>query len=41
MRKVTLVELKQMALQSKNSLWAAARSIGLDVKLYLHWTAGH
>jgi len=41
MRKVTLAELKQIALQSKSSLWAAARSVGQDVKLYLHWTAGH
>lgn len=41
MRKVTLAELKQIALQSKSNLWAAAKTVGRDVKLYLHWSAGH
>jgi len=41
MRKVTLSELKQLALQAKSSLWEQADSLGRDVKLYLHWTAGH
>ena len=41
MHKVTLAELKQIALQSKSSLWALARSVGRDVKLYLHWSAGY
>ena len=40
MRKVTLEELKQLALNSKNSLWSKAKSVGNDVKLYLHWSAG-
>jgi hypothetical protein len=41
MKKVTLAELKELALQSKSSLWDQARSMGRDVKLYLHWSAGH
>jgi hypothetical protein len=41
MRKVSLTELKQLALQSKSNLWSAAQSVGKDVKLYLHWSAGH
>lgn len=41
MRNITLAELRKLALQSKSSLWSAARSIGRDVKLYLHWSAGH
>jgi hypothetical protein len=40
MRKVTLLELNQLALQSKSELWSAAQSVGRDVKLYLHWSAG-
>jgi hypothetical protein len=40
-RSITLAELKQLALQSKSSLWSAAQGIGRDVKLYLHWSAGH
>lgn len=41
MRKVTLAELNQLALQAKNNLWNQAQSVGRDVKLYLHWSAGH
>ena len=41
MKKVTLAELKQLALQAKSSLWEQANSLSRDVKLYLHWTAGH
>jgi len=41
MRKVTLEELKQLALDSKDSLWEQANGVGRDVKLYLHWSAGH
>jgi ribonuclease HI len=41
MRKVTLAELNQLALQAKNNLWDQAQSIDRDVKLYLHWSAGH
>lgn len=40
-RQITLVELKQLALQSKSNLWSAAQGINRDVKLYLHWSAGH
>lgn len=40
-RQVTLIELRQLALQSKNTLWSAAKGVGRDVKLYLHWSAGH
>jgi hypothetical protein len=41
MRTITLEELKQLALEAKNDLWAQARSLDRDVKLYLHWSAGH
>lgn len=41
MRKVTLEELRQLALQAKSDLWQQAHELGRDVKLYLHWTAGH
>lgn len=41
MRKVTLAELRQLALQAKSDLWRQAGALGRDVKLYLHWTAGH
>jgi len=41
MRQITLKELKQLALQSKSDLWSAAKSMNRDVKLYLHWSAGH
>ncbi|MBP2661120.1 MAG: N-acetylmuramoyl-L-alanine amidase family 2 [Firmicutes bacterium] len=40
-RQVTLTELKQLALQSKNTLWSAANSVNRDVKLYLHWSGEH
>jgi hypothetical protein len=40
-RQITLAELKELALQSKTNLWSAARGIDRDVKLYLHWSAGH
>lgn len=40
MREVTLQELKQLARESYHDLWAGAKSMGRDVKLYLHWTAG-
>jgi hypothetical protein len=41
MRRVTLTELNQLALQAKNNLWDQAQYAGRDVKLYLHWSAGH
>lgn len=40
-RSITLAELKQLAMQSKSSLWSQAKSVSRDVKLYLHWSAGH
>lgn len=40
MKEVTLQELKQMARAAYNDLWDGARSMGRDVKLYMHWTAG-
>lgn len=40
MKKVTLQELKQMALDTKYSLWNQAEINGRDVKLYIHWSAG-
>lgn len=40
MKRVSLSELKQMALDVKWNLWAQAKAYGRDVKLYLHWTAG-
>lgn len=40
MKEVTLQELKQMARVAYNDLWAGARNMGRDVKLYLHWTGG-
>ena len=40
MREVTLQELKQLARVAYNDLWAGARNMGRDVKLYLHWTGG-
>ena len=39
MREVTLQELKQLARDAYWDLWNGARSLGRDVKLYLHWTA--
>lgn len=40
MRLVDLDELYQLALSSKWAIWEKAKSVGRDVKLYLHWTAG-
>lgn len=42
MRQVTLDELGRVAANSREDLWAAARSAGLENPLIiLHWTAGH
>ena len=38
--KVTLGEIKQLAYAAKDSIWADARSLNRDVKVYLHWSAG-
>lgn len=40
MKQVTLKQLKQLALNGKAAIWAEARSVERDVKLYLHWSAG-
>lgn len=39
MREVTLQEIKNLAREAYWDLWNGARSLGRDVKLYLHWTA--
>ncbi|BAL84703.1 hypothetical protein SELR_pSRC400520 (plasmid) [Selenomonas ruminantium subsp. lactilytica TAM6421] len=41
MRKVTLDELRQIAEEQREAVWAEARSVGREPKVYLHWTAGH
>lgn len=41
MQKITLAELEKLALAAKNDLWGKASAMGRDVKLYLHWSAGH
>lgn len=42
MRQVTLDELAQVAANSREDLWSAARSAGREHPLIvLHWTAGH
>lgn len=38
MREVTLHELKALAKAAYWDLWNGARSLGRDVKLYIHWT---
>lgn len=41
MREVTLEELKELAENSRQSLWNTASEYGRDPKIYLHWSAGH
>ena len=40
MRQVNLEELYQVARNSYDDLWSAAKNLGRDVKIYLHWSAG-
>ena len=40
MTKVTIDELRQMASDCRESIWARAKSMGREPKIYLHWTAG-
>lgn len=40
MRQVSLEELYQVARNSYDGLWDAAKGLGRDVKIYLHWSAG-
>ena len=39
-RLVTIKELKALADAARNELFAQAREMGRDPKIYLHWTAG-
>jgi hypothetical protein len=41
MQQVTIDELRQMASDARESIWAQAESYGREPKIYLHWTAGH
>lgn len=41
MRKITLSDLRQMADEVRDSIWAQAKAKGREPKIYLHWTAGH
>lgn len=38
---ISLGKLRDIALGSKEALWAVARSVNREAKIYLHWTAGH
>lgn len=40
MRQVSLEELYQVARDRYDGLWDAAKGLGRDVKIYLHWSAG-
>ena len=41
MRQVTIDELRRMASDARESIWAQAEAYGREPKIYLHWTAGH
>ena len=41
MRSVSIDELRQMASDARESIWAQAEAYGREPKIYLHWTAGH
>lgn len=40
MRTVTLQQIKQLALSSKDALLSKAQALNRDIKIYAHWTAG-
>lgn len=40
MKEVTLDDIRQMAAEAASDLQTAASSVGRDIKIYLHWTAG-
>ena len=40
MRLVNIDEIYELALNAKEEIWNQAQSLGRDVKIYLHWTAG-
>ena len=41
MRQVTVEEIREMAENCRESIWAQAQTYGREPKIYLHWTAGH
>lgn len=41
MHEVTIDELRQMASDARESIWAQAKAYGREPKIYLHWSAGH
>lgn len=41
MRRVTLAELEAIAAEYREALQEAADDYGRDIKVYLHWSAGH
>lgn len=41
MRKVTLEELRQIAEEQRENVWAKAYTEDREPKIFLHWTAGH
>jgi hypothetical protein len=40
-RQITIEELKQLAADARESIWAQAKSYDREPKVYLHWSAGH
>jgi hypothetical protein len=40
MREVTLEDIRAMAAEAASDLQVSAASVGRDVKIYMHWTAG-
>ncbi|WP_196602340.1 N-acetylmuramoyl-L-alanine amidase [Pectinatus frisingensis] len=40
MIKVTLDEIKQLAANARQDIWNAAKKVGREPKIYLHWSAG-
>lgn len=40
-RSVTVSDLRQLASEARESVWAQAKRYGREPKIYLHWTAGH
>ncbi len=41
MQRVTIEELRQMASDARESIWAQAEAYGREPRIYLHWSAGH
>ncbi|WP_081351399.1 N-acetylmuramoyl-L-alanine amidase [Selenomonas ruminantium] len=38
---VTIEDLREMAAEARESIWAQAQAYGREPKIYLHWSAGH